>query len=329
MSLCSCNSSVGLLLRTLQMADPQRDTEGSFVSFLLLQGWAFITFMTAWVTQYQYDGTNLLVLLTYVLQVGVLVWTIPPLMVSAEMLFAPRGTRHDKTKRRSGKKLRFPHIPFHNRRKRIRDYLRRLDRRRRENDFVEPDFDEEWRDYERDRYRHGWSYAEHFDDTCSRFKDFITLFGADPGLCARKRRRVVRRFGFHAEEGAPNNGANELDLTALTEDDDTLFRFQALYLNSDRDGTPLVFDSGATITVTPFKSDFVSWDSSSEGMRLNGIEGSSVVKGVGTVRFHVRTDSGASYHRNYRLLCASGTHPAPQHSALHAAGGWIVFLPVR
>jgi hypothetical protein len=68
---------------------------------------------------------------------------------------------------------------------------------------------------------------------------------------------------------------------------------------------PLVFDSGASISLTPYKSDFVyeeSLDSSEEftvraGLGIQGITGAkSSIKGVGKIHLSVYTDTGSHRH---------------------------------
>ena len=94
-----------------------------------------------------------------------------------------------------------------------------------------------------------------------------------------------------------HSGSSVLDLTDATSTSN-LFRFHSVFHVQDMEhGAPIVFDSGASTTITPYKSDFV------EGVNTNpdaigssqilGIGANAAVKGVGRIRLSVYTDSGA------------------------------------
>jgi len=110
----------------------------------------------------------------------------------------------------------------------------------------------------------------------------------------KKKKKSSSFFGFHVEEGGFRGTPHELDLTTLTDSDDTLFRLQSVYIGNESRGIePIVFDSGASISVSPSKSDFISWEKHvPSDLRFNGIEGISVVKRVGLAKFRIQTDQG-------------------------------------
>ena len=88
-----------------------------------------------------------------------------------------------------------------------------------------------------------------------------------------------------------------LDLTQVTNTSDC-FRFQSVFhVQSADNGAPIIFDSGASITITPYKEDFIGemkTDEASIGRKqLLGISASSAVKGMGKIRLIVYTDTGA------------------------------------
>ena len=72
-------------------------------------------------------------------------------------------------------------------------------------------------------------------------------------------------------------------------------RFQSLYQVSADEGSPIVFDTGASISISSHKEDFVQLDSSLEALSsvsIKGIESESTVQGVGKMRLLVHTDQG-------------------------------------
>lgn len=86
------------------------------------------------------------------------------------------------------------------------------------------------------------------------------------------------------------------DLTSLVQADD-LFRFQSVYHFKSDNGLPLIFDTGASITVTPHLSDFINSSVETDPSkmrisRLNGISSSHVIKGIGKIKVLVYTDDG-------------------------------------
>jgi hypothetical protein len=66
-------------------------------------------------------------------------------------------------------------------------------------------------------------------------------------------------------------------------------------VQSADNGAPIIFDSGASITITPFKEDFIGTlqtdDASIGKKQLLGISASSAVKGVSKIRLLVYTDT--------------------------------------
>ena len=67
--------------------------------------------------------------------------------------------------------------------------------------------------------------------------------------------------------------------------------FQSVYFMLD-DSVPVVFDTGATISVSPQASDFISWETNTDTLTLNGITTSTHVQGAGMVEWTIRDDQG-------------------------------------
>jgi len=70
--------------------------------------------------------------------------------------------------------------------------------------------------------------------------------------------------------------------------------FQAFYTGSQAgNDLPIVFDTGATISVSPYVEDFEDLATKDlSGLSLRGITAKTSVQGAGTVNWHVRDDSG-------------------------------------
>jgi len=73
--------------------------------------------------------------------------------------------------------------------------------------------------------------------------------------------------------------------------------FQAYHAGSDGDkDLPIVFDTGATISVSPYEHDFVTWESkNANDLSLRGVTSDTTVKGSGTVEWRIR-DNGGTVH---------------------------------
>jgi hypothetical protein len=69
-------------------------------------------------------------------------------------------------------------------------------------------------------------------------------------------------------------------------------RFQSVFFLND-DDLPVVFDTGASISVSPRGRDFISWEARGNMQtKLNGISGSADVLGIGIIHWTIRDDRG-------------------------------------
>ena len=133
-----------------------------------------------------------------------------------------------------------------------------------------------------------------WDDVCKLNPDIITMsLGGDESYLARffsdRRRTMPLAFSV---------GSSIFDLTKATSVDEC-FRFQSIfYVQEEKRGAPIIFDSGASVSITPYLSDFVdgSLNQSVDAIgsaQIQGISASTAVKGVGKIRLIVYTDTGA------------------------------------
>jgi hypothetical protein len=134
----------------------------------------------------------------------------------------------------------------------------------------------------------GDKLAKEWDEACNANKGLLDLAMNTNILNCSSTRTTSSEFLFNVEDQV-------VDLTKIT-DTGQMFRFQVSYwLNSE--GHRIIFDSGASVTITPFEEDFISIDKSKEAInniRLEGITAKAAVKGVGRIRLLVYTDGGFS-----------------------------------
>lgn len=120
-------------------------------------------------------------------------------------------------------------------------------------------------------------------------------------------------------------------------------RFQSIYHFKTDNGLPLIFDTGASITVTPHLSDFIDKRITlAHGMptQLNGVNSTHAIKGVGSIRVLLYTDKGqpryietTGYYVpdiNVRLLSVQrfiDEHPGEQCSFSLCDKGMIFTFP--
>ena len=65
-------------------------------------------------------------------------------------------------------------------------------------------------------------------------------------------------------------------------------KMQSIYTALDPNETPVVLDTGASFSLTPFKSDFVGPLRRSEISTLKGLSSTTTVEGIGTVEWTIR-----------------------------------------
>ena len=105
------------------------------------------------------------------------------------------------------------------------------------------------------RYLYLVNYGKSFDTLCSINPDFIQLFGASAGqlLSPSYSQSRTSEFIFTADDG------RHIDLSTIVASGNHLFRFQSVYSISKGEA-PVVFDTGASISITPYREDFIDFD---------------------------------------------------------------------
>ena len=258
-------------------------------------------------TYFYFGGSQCSALLAYVL--WLLLWMC--LIYYIGRILDDLGTLKRKPRRRTSpkgtKKKRKPHFPVHHRNTHKSRYYQSLRRRRAAHHGSDAlsNWSSGWCDdgdplqgHRNPRY---WSVlhtsvlAQLWDDICKINPDLVDItLGGDEMFMSRyfpsDNSRRLCNLGFSSNHTL-------FDLTQVTKTSDC-FRFQSVFhVQSADNGAPIIFDSGASITITPFKEDFIGklqTDDASIGKKqLLGISASSAVKGVGNIHLLVYTDTGA------------------------------------
>ena len=123
-------------------------------------------------------------------------------------------------------------------------------------------------------FRH---YAQEFDDLMNRHPD---LFDFTFGLVSPPHQTY---FLTKNENGT----SFTLDLTGLNS---FYSQVSSAYLAQDQ--APIIFDTGASISVSPFQDDFIDMEPSTNDHSVVGLTHPSNVQGVGHVRWTLQADDG-------------------------------------
>ena len=137
-------------------------------------------------------------------------------------------------------------------------------------------------------------YADYFAELCKINPRLIdVILAAATGLFTDNHREIYD-WGFLDVGETLDTVADGLVLPSRVLG--ACMRFQAAYL-SQYGEIPVVYDTGATISVSPCESDFISWEARGDDLktRLKGINSSASVLGVGIVRWTIRDDRGRQF----------------------------------
>ena len=205
---------------------------------------------------------------------------------------------HVRTRKKEMKnrKIRRPRLPFyqrnlHRKRVRLRNQcsLSPIEQRWADDD----DPLQGMRSFPYWRFLHTSVLGDLWDNLCSVNPDILSLTLANTAGLFRKTMHtqpdVVHSFGLLSNY--------EFHLTQATKTND-LFRFQSVFhVQSDTNGAPIIFDSGASISITPYAEDFIGeidYDVDTSGNKqLLGISSATQIIGVGKMSLTVYTDTGA------------------------------------
>ena len=178
--------------------------------------------------------------------------------------------------------------PFHRRRQR---YLLELQRQRMKQREMDMDFDTfDFFDrgaYWKSLHLLGNDIGRCFDSLCCINPDIMLLFGSESKFnIGLSRPTTTAEFAFYL------GGDVIMDLTKLS-DAGHIFRFQSVYHAEQVGDKPIIFDSGASISITPDRDDFIKFTKNVNGTTLSGITSTAACKGKGIIKLIVLNDNGS------------------------------------
>ena len=193
------------------------------------------------------------------------------------------------------RKLRHPRLPFFKRNRhrkvcRLRTLKPRVDAWADDGDPLQ-----DFRSFPYWRYLHTSILGNHWDDLCKINPDLITFTIKESFsdlLTSSLTRKRVLDLGLTV-------GTEVLNLTKATEIGG-MFRFHSIFHVQDSErGAPIIFDSDASISISPYSEDFMgNLDTSRPealgSKKLLGVSSGAAIKGVGKIRLLVHTDTGAN-----------------------------------
>jgi hypothetical protein len=242
----------------------------------------------------------------FMLRLAGMICLLPELFVLAKELYAPPGPRrslrriYKRWKRRKQRK-REPWFGRAKRRAAAKDTrCAPTPTRQKEPVYQWNGTRAEWEEERQRDYaeEHPPDYASVFEYMLDSIPGFTSMFGAetfnlfswnaDGEVEPDDPIRYREAWGF-LNIGEPLREP-ERSVSDTVRDTDFI-SLQSVYM-SDADQIPIVFDTGATISVTPNRDDFISWETPTGELKLTGITQSAQVLGVGRVRWTIRDDNG-------------------------------------
>jgi hypothetical protein len=279
---------------------------------------AFLTCLGDWVQNLDGNGPLLpswFILSEFLLRTFLLTLHLPGFFI---WIHHPPTSRTRVNPARRCKHRRRPrHEPWFGRRQRARwrARLARIDHTRWEWDGTPSEWLASWFQDNSHRFLHLNTYSSYFDGLCSVNPDLILiLLGHSPFDFDGYNDQVVLDWGFLDIDGPlTDTSSHAVDSSRVLPS--RLFsdglRFQSIFF-TDADAYPVVFDTGATISVSPCAQDFISWESQGNlTTKLHGLTASTDVMGVGIVRWTIRNDKG-------RRRVPDGAGPLAQPATLLA-----------
>jgi hypothetical protein len=134
----------------------------------------------------------------------------------------------------------------------------------------------------------GDNLGKSFENICNKNPKIMEMFGNEEKfmitMATKDRTGLTRELLCHV------GSEIMLDLTKLTETG-SVFRFQSAY-HMDANGPNIIFDSGASITISPSRDNFISYSTNAGKTSLSGITSEAICAGKGKVRFSLVNDNG-------------------------------------
>jgi len=233
----------------------------------------------------------------YALRTIGMISLLPDVLHGAKILYAP--TMRKRRRPRLGKKQRRRIRKWFGRRPRSRWRGRTTSCPTSENSDddswdwagTKSEWIDDWFDHHRHRFLHRIGFQEEFASIMNRFPTF-DWFDFDDLLELRHHTRW--KWQTRMDWSFLNVDELLTDIEDTSISFDSMLKgslFQSVYLSGTGD-LPVVFDTGATISISPIKTDFEHWDSLDPNTHIRGIDSTTKVEGVGTVKWTVLDDKG-------------------------------------
>ena len=277
---------------------------------------SFVLWMTSFILGHGCGFTSWTVL-EFLLRIGILITNMYAVGEFARVYFdATPQQRFRKTKRK-GKKHRLRKERWHKRAQRRKASC--LVRRNMDEawpwDGTQEDWWDSWFYDNQHKFLHVQNYAKEYEQWCERLHQANPIAEIDSVISKRKL-GVESNCGFHGR----------CDIL------DSLNTFDGQHIACfNQRATDIVMDTGATISISPNKDDFVSWETHNHNVQLSGITSTAHVRGIGRVRWLIKDDKGQLqelYTRAYYVPEALARLFSPQayfleHDRKSQHDGWF------
>lgn len=237
-----------------------------------------------------------LVYTEFLLRTGLMIANIEGIMKFSEAYYVPPGPRV-RERDKKGKKRRFRKEPWYKRAIRRRQRQRFTSTNRQISPWPWEDTEEDWWDQWFDLYRHRFLRYQHYGKEYVQWVDKLNcanpLAQHEQLLMRRTYRCITSReeSGFFTMTGEATLSESQTDDRYHWMDDlDGDSNHHVAFVNGKQ--IEVVFDTGATISISPNKDDFVSWEASQKNLTISGITNKASVCGVGQVEWTVHDDNG-------------------------------------
>jgi hypothetical protein len=160
-------------------------------------------------------------------------------------------------------------------------------------------YDNWWKDNAH-QFLHTAHYARYFTSICKWNPDIIDILTGITVFNFQSRADSTIYAWSFLDTHLPLTDESQEEITTNRVVPSCIFsdgvRFQTVYLTYN-DNLPVVFNTGVTISVSPWKEDFISsWDTTSNsGLTLRGITAATDVLGVGMVCWILHDDQGQQH----------------------------------
>ena len=136
------------------------------------------------------------------------------------------------------------------------------------------------------KHLHVAHFGSAFDQHCASNPNFIDLFGACPPCLTSPSMPWPSTLPL----AFPATPSYTHDLSTMVFNGNP-FIFQSVYFSAAGTG-PLIFDTGASVSISPHREDFVDYSTDTSNTTLQGVSASTCVAGRGTIQLTIHDNDG-------------------------------------